>query len=301
MNESTVFSAIAPSEKAQDAPELRFSEESECAEFLFRLRWPDGFRCPRCGNGGAYKVATRRLPLYECTRCGHQASLTAGTVMEGSRTPLVKWFYAARCLAQNDGITAKALAQKIRVTYKTAWTMLHKLRKAISEDDRKRKLSGIVRICDGEYRPYMGCSSSIWRDPREFPVLVGISETADGRPVAVKLKEAAKNPHDRSWTHKGDVWKFIEDHCEENVRPAEISIGRFRAPARKKGLLFFRAARQWLRRTFRGIGRKHRQAYWDEYAYRLNAGFTNACAFAALLRLCATTGRTTYRKLVSSV
>lgn len=275
------------------------NSEDECAELLVRLRWPDGFRCRRCGCGHAYRVAGRRLPLYECVRCKFQTSPIAGTVMEGSRTPLVKWFCAVRCLAQDGGITAKALARRIGVTYKTAWTILHKLRRAICEDDRKRKLTGAVRICDGEYRPLMGYTSSIWRDPREFPVLIGFSETSDGRPLAIKLKEVAKPSSDRSWTNKNDIWNFVEEHCEENARPVEISIGRFRAPKWKKALPFFLEARRWLREKFGGIKRKHRQAYWDEYAFRLNAFFGGDCVFSRLLVLCAQTRRTTYRQLVS--
>jgi transposase-like protein len=66
----------------------RFHTEEACADYLFQIKWPNGFDCPRCHHHQYYQTTTRRLPLYECTHCHHQASLTVGTVMKGSRTPV---------------------------------------------------------------------------------------------------------------------------------------------------------------------------------------------------------------------
>ncbi|WP_350340519.1 transposase [Paenibacillus hexagrammi] len=62
----------------------QFSSEAICADALFRLKWPDGFRCPRCENSSFYVVKTRRIPLYECQKCRHQTTVTSGTIMEGA-------------------------------------------------------------------------------------------------------------------------------------------------------------------------------------------------------------------------
>lgn len=70
----------------------RFATEEACRDRLFKLRWPEGFRCPRCGCDTAYFLEKRML--YQCTSCKHQTSLTAGTVMHKTKTPLVKWFWA---------------------------------------------------------------------------------------------------------------------------------------------------------------------------------------------------------------
>ena len=68
----------------------KFGTEKACQKHLFRLRWPEGFRCPRCQHGEAYVHRTRHL--YHCKACGYQVSLTAGTVFHKTRTPLHKWF-----------------------------------------------------------------------------------------------------------------------------------------------------------------------------------------------------------------
>ena len=69
----------------------KFGTEKACQKHLFRLRWPEGFRCPRCQDEEAYFQRIRHL--YHCKACGYQASLTAGTVFHKTRTPLTKWFW----------------------------------------------------------------------------------------------------------------------------------------------------------------------------------------------------------------
>ena len=71
--------------------ETRFSSDEGCRDYLFQTRWPDGFRCPECGYDRAWPV---RKVWFECARCGHQTSLTAGAVFEDSRKPLTLWFRA---------------------------------------------------------------------------------------------------------------------------------------------------------------------------------------------------------------
>src|SRR5690554_457477 len=72
----------------------QFDSEESAVSFLFCAKWPNGFRCPRCNHQEAYVITTRKQPLYECHSCRHQTSLTAGTVMENSRTSMFKWLAA---------------------------------------------------------------------------------------------------------------------------------------------------------------------------------------------------------------
>jgi transposase-like protein len=129
----------------------RFNSEAACADYLFQIKWPNGFICPRCNHPHYYKTTTRRLPLYECAHCPHQASLTVGTVMEGSRTPLQKWFIAIYRLSQPHSINAFQLKEEIQVTYKTAWSMLRKIRHALREEDASILLPGFVQVHDACY------------------------------------------------------------------------------------------------------------------------------------------------------
>ena len=74
-----------------------YRTEEDCREAFFAHRRPEGFICPRCSARRAYRLKTR--PLFECAHCGYQASLTAGTILEGARVELRKWFLAIYLLA----------------------------------------------------------------------------------------------------------------------------------------------------------------------------------------------------------
>ncbi|BFH17306.1 transposase [Paenibacillus melissococcoides] len=152
--------------------------EAECHSFLFRMKWPDGFTCPRCHHGEAYVIKTRRLPLYDCRACRHQTSLIAGTIMEGSRTALWKWITAIWLVSRTDiSLNAVELRALIQVTYKTAWSMLHKIRKAINRADSAQPLEGEVHGIVAFYgRPYY---SPILLHERECPIIVAESNSAE--------------------------------------------------------------------------------------------------------------------------
>src|ERR1039458_10491552 len=91
--------------------EALFATEEACRQYLYRLRWPDGFRCPRCGGGKCWPV---RVVLLQCVGCGHQTSVTAGTIFQDTRTSLKLWFYAMWWVTtQKNGASALGL-QRVR-------------------------------------------------------------------------------------------------------------------------------------------------------------------------------------------
>jgi len=106
-------------------------------------RWPDGFVCPGCGGRRAGQ-ATRRH-LWVCTGCKLQTSVTAGTVMHATRTPLRTWFWAAYLVAtHHPGISAKQLQRQLDLSrYETAWLILHKLRRAMIAPERSLLLEEV--------------------------------------------------------------------------------------------------------------------------------------------------------------
>ena len=124
--------------------EARFSSEEACRAYLFQVRWPEGFRCPRCGGGKAWPFRSVRL---ECGDCGHQTSVTAGTIFQDTRKPLVQWFRAMWWVtSQKNGASALGLQRVLGLgSYKTAWTWLHKLRRAMVRPGRDR-LTGRIEI-----------------------------------------------------------------------------------------------------------------------------------------------------------
>ena len=115
----------------------RFADERTCLEYLAASRWPEGYRCPRCGGEKAWVLERRHL--WECGACHHQASVTAGTVLHGTPTPLTLWFWGAYLVATHTpGISAVQLKRQLGLSrYETAWLMLQKLRRAMVAPERE--------------------------------------------------------------------------------------------------------------------------------------------------------------------
>jgi len=124
--------------------ERRFSTEEACRSYLMRLRWPHGFVCPRCQSDGGWSATRGRMI---CGRCRYQASVTAGTIFEGTRKPLSLWFRAVwHVTSQKNGASAVSLQQALGLgSYLTAWTWLHKLRRAMVRPGREL-LNGRVEV-----------------------------------------------------------------------------------------------------------------------------------------------------------
>src|SRR6266498_5977388 len=124
--------------------EARFSSEERCREYVFQLRWPEGFRRPRCKCDRAWAVSAT---LWQCCQCDRQTSATAGTVFQDTRKPLRMWFRAMWYVtSQKNGASALGLQKVLGLgSYQTAWTWLHKLRRAMVRPGRDR-LSGRVEV-----------------------------------------------------------------------------------------------------------------------------------------------------------
>lgn len=124
--------------------EQRFSSNQACRDYLFRLRWPDGFHCPRCQHQDAWQT---ERGLYHCKHCDFQTSITAGTIFQDTRKPLLLWFRAMWYVTnQKHGVSALGMQRALGLgSYRTAWTWLHKLRYAMVRPGRDR-LSGIVEV-----------------------------------------------------------------------------------------------------------------------------------------------------------
>lgn len=140
---------IDPKANTYNLPDFqsKYGTEEACEKALYELKWGDGFKCPVCGHAHNYKIAGRRLPLYQCRKCGHQTTSTTGTIMENSKLSLVKWFLALYFTAQNkNGISEVALTKYLGVTLKTSWLLLHKIRKAMGSRDTLYKLDGNIEM-----------------------------------------------------------------------------------------------------------------------------------------------------------
>lgn len=123
----------------------RFSTEEACLAFVERLRWPEGFVCPACGAGEKpYRASRLRLM---CRSCRHQTSVTSGTIFDKTRTPMRVWLAGAWYVTnQKLGVSALGLQRVLGLgSYQTAWTMLHRFRRAMVRPERD-KLQGLVEV-----------------------------------------------------------------------------------------------------------------------------------------------------------
>ena len=122
----------------------RFNSEQGCLEYLFNLRWPEGFICPQCGHNNYWKSARG---LYLCRSCEHHQSVTAGTIFHGTRKPLPLWFKALWWFStRKSSVNATSLQEMLGLgSYKTAWRWLQKLRTCTIFPQRKN-LSGHIEV-----------------------------------------------------------------------------------------------------------------------------------------------------------
>lgn len=166
----------------------RYGTEPQCEAALEHARWPDGFRCPRCGTA-AHCVLHRGGPkLLQCNACHHQTSLIAGTLMQGTKLALSVWFLAIYLISQaKTGLSALALKRHLGVSYPTAWLIHHKLMQAMAEREARYVLAGQVQVDDA----YLGGERSGGKPGRgsenKVPFVAAVSVSDDGRPLRAKL------------------------------------------------------------------------------------------------------------------
>lgn len=127
----------------------RYGTEAQCEAAVERARWPNGFRCPRCGHCEYTLVHQGRQRLRQCRACTHQASLRAGTVFQSSKLSLSLWFLAIYLMTQSkNSIAALELKRTLGVSYKTAWLIKHKLMRVMVDREADRVLTGRVESDD---------------------------------------------------------------------------------------------------------------------------------------------------------
>jgi transposase-like protein len=262
--------------------EQRFSEEAACRAYLFALRWPDGFVCPACG--GRQGLAIRRH-LWRCGACRLETSVMAGTVFQDSKLPLTVWFRAMwQVTSQKNGMSALGLQRVLGLgSYKTAWAMLHKLRRAMVRPGRER-LRGVVEVDEtywgGEEEGVPG------RGAVDKALIVVAAEAAPGRGKAIGRIRLRHIPDINRTTLHGFIAQAIEPGCTvvtdglQSYRELEGYVHdrqvQQRQPADAEHLLprVHRVAsllKRWLLGTHQGaIAHEHLDGYLDEFTFRFN-------------------------------
>ena len=261
--------------------EARFSTETSCLEYLVKLRWPDGFRCPRCGGRESWPV--RRI-LLQCAGCGYQSSVTAGTIFQDTRKPLTLWFRAMWAVtSQKNGASAIGIQRELGLgSYDTAWTWLHKLRRAMVRPGRDR-LAGSVEVDES----FWGSEEEGMRGRQtESKVLLVIAAQEDGKGIGRIRMRRIPDASAQS------LMPFVEDAIEpgslvhtdgwSGYDPLEGKGYRHRITflkGRKESAsdllprvhLVASLLKRWLLGTHQGaVSREHLDYYLDEFTFRFN-------------------------------
>ena len=165
-----------------------YGTEDLCEAALEKTRWPDGFRCPRCGGNEHGLVYGRRLKRYQCHICRHQATLTSGTIMQATKLPLTTWFQAFYLIGQaKTGISSLELSRHLDVNYDTAWLLHNKILKAMSDRDDAYVLRGKIQMDDA----YLGGERPGGKAGRgsenKIPIIAAISLNESGHPIHAKI------------------------------------------------------------------------------------------------------------------
>ena len=253
-----------------------FSTEAKCREYMANLRWAGGFVCPKCGCRHACLLSNGR---YQCADCRRQTSVTAGTVLHKSHMPLTQWFLAFYFVSQDKrGISAVQLAAMLGTTYKTAWSMLRRIRIAMGQRDETHQLCGVIEFDDAYFGgPTVGKKRG--RGTEKAKVFVAVSLDERGNPLYAKMRVTQK-------IKRACVKKFA--HAAFAPGSTSHSDGyRSYIPALKdythehkpydpnSGLLHWlhiviSNAKAFILGTYHGLPKKHLQAYLDEYCFRFS-------------------------------
>ena len=292
--------------------ENRFSTEKSCRDYLFALRWPNGFHCPKCGYDKSWAIGNT---LFQCTQCNSQVSVIAGTIFHGTHKSLTLWFRTIWWVtSQKNGASALGLQRILGLgSYRTAWMWLHKLRRAMVTPGRDR-LAGTIEVDES----YIGGKKSGKRGRGAtgkvlVVIAVEINDSRIGRirlqrvpdASAASLEEVVKTVADQGSLICTDGWSsysqlenlgYIHDIVNE-----EAAIGENLLPSchRVASLL-----KRWLMGTHQGaVSHEHLDYYLDEFTFRFNRRTSNSrgMLFYRLLQNAVVVDPSTFKQMTKHI
>lgn len=259
--------------------EAQFASEDDCVGYLESLRWPEGFVCPACHAKAGVRV---RKTVWQCRTCRRQTSVTAGTIFQGSHTPLKTWLRAMwQVCSQKNGVSALGLMRVLGLgSYRTAWSILHKLRRAMVRPGRE-KLSGRVEVDEAYWGgPEPGMAGRQTHSKAVIAVAVEDRGAAMGR---VRLRRIASAGRSQlhgfirdavapgstvvtdGWRHYEGLSDYVHEPHVQERNGVQIAAPR-KHVHRVVALL-----KRWLHGTHQAaIEHDYLDAYLDEFTFRFN-------------------------------
>ena len=310
-----------PTDLPQDLPSFleRFGSDEQCRAYLFQARWPHGFRCSACGHDRAWAHKARLID--ECAACGKQHSLLAGTIFEQTKTGLSRWFLAIYLVTSSTGgISAMELKRQMGFgSYQTAWSWLHKIRKAMVRPERAPLAARVE--ADETYgggprpgQPGRGAAGKVKvagaveagrgqaRGRRLGRLRLAVVPDVSARSLEGFLAAAVAKPATIAtdgWSGYGGLAAAGDAH-----EPLNLAAGWGDAALRLPAIhLVFGLAKRWLLGTHHGaVSSKHLPAYLDEFVFRVNRRTARNIShrFARVIEHAVQIRPTTYHALVAT-
>jgi len=258
--------------------EKRFSADEACRAYLAALRWPEGWRCPRCGGDQSWIV---RRYLWRCQQCRYEVSITAGTIFQNSHLPLTIWFRAMwHVTSQKNGVSALGLQRVLGLgSYKTAWAMLHKLRRAMVRPGRDR-LSGVVEV-DETY--WGGEEEGVIGRLTHNKALIAVAAQENGRGLGrIRLRRIPDltkatlhgfigqciEPGSTVRTDGLNAYQGLKGYVHDQQMQCDQPKGEHLMPRVHRAVSLLK---RWLMGTHQGaVGHDHLDYYLDEFTFRFN-------------------------------
>ena len=311
---------MLPRDLPDDLPSFlaRFGTDEQCRAYLFEARWPEGFRCAGCGRDRAWAHKVRLI--YECASCGKQHSLLAGTIFEQTKTGLARWFLAIFLVTSSKGgISAMELKRQMGFgSYQTAWSWLHKIRRAMVRPEREplsqrveadetylggprpgkpgRGAAGKTRVA-GAVESGRGGAKGRRLGRLRLAVVPDVSARSLEGFLGQNVARPAAIATD-GWSGYAGLETAGYTHEPLNLS-ATWGDAALRLPAIH---LVFGLAKRWLLGTHHGaVRQKHLPAYLDEFVFRFNRRTARNLShrFGRLIEHAVRIEPTTYRTLVS--
>lgn len=291
----------------------RFRTEQDCVRYLIKRKWPDGFRCPRCDHDQAYLITSRRK--YQCKRCLHQTTVTANTIFHKTRKPIRDWFWAIYLVAtRTTGSSARQLQYDLGISYPTAWSWCHKIRKAMEDRDTRYTLQGLIELDD----TYIGGKKKSGKRGRgarnKVPVLVAVESRPKGcGHVALNRLESLSAYQAKTFLNQkvqNDALIISDSFSTYQSLSQELNICTLTAGNGQRAVEIFpdvhrviARLKTWIRGTHSHVSSKHLNRYLAEFSYRFNRRFKHRrdTIFDRLVTACCTTQTVTYQQLISAL
>ena len=266
-----------------------FPDEATATEWFEALIWPNGRHCPRCGNTETTEASEKAGLPYWCGACRRHFSVKIGTTLERSRVPLRKWAFAVYLYCTSlKGVSSVKLHRDLKVTQKTAWFMLHRLREAWGESDDLPPFSGPVEADEtyigGKRKNKSNAErkATTGRDAVDMEAVVGVKDRATNK-VAARPIPATSSPYTAGfvaestapgatvYTDEAAAYNALDpwfDHEAVNHSANEY----VRGAAHTNGMeSFWSMLKRGYTGTFHKMSPKHLDRYIAEFSDRHNA------------------------------